>query len=75
MSRKNLMDLALDLDASEVVRYEDYCNYLEDWLERAKEKFLKGMIEHRGEELSDPSDEMDQEIMDLVAYKYFLDNE
>lgn len=69
------MDSTLDLDASEVVKYQDYCNYLDEWLERAKDKFLKGMIEHRGEELSNVSEEMDQEIMDLVAYKFFLDNE
>jgi len=75
MSRENLEVSSLDLDASEIVKYEDFCKYLDDWTRRAKTKFLKGIIEHRGDELDNPSEEMDQEIMDLVAYKFFLDQE
>jgi len=58
------------LTNEEIERAESFSQYLKEWQKSAMEKFINGIIEHRNEPPIDPEKEIEQEIMDILAYQH-----
>ena len=61
----------MELTPEQQARLDNFEIYLTDWKAQALEKFKRGIVEHQGEDL-DAMAELQDEIYDLVAYTYFI---
>lgn len=68
MSTTNLTN---SLTEEEADRLWGFQTYLREWCRQAEAKFIKGILEHRGEPPMNPRKELEEELMDILAYNYF----
>lgn len=65
-----LNELIKQLTPKELIKAEQFEQYLQSWVKKAEEKFIRGIIEHRGEPPINPEEEIEAEIMDILAYQH-----